>query len=363
MALTEKEIIEKLKQVAETFEPQLKSPDPYGNGLSSNRVDEVDRELGDMYQNCFVNRTVNDAKLSQFLQYINKIDDEKSRYVLYCGIMRHIYYHLRIRKSSSLVIPYLYTYAATTRYSTFYDKLICINSLYDPRIMESALAMLRKRIEIMFTKSVKGLLDIGELRSIVRDADILKEIVTIPENGKVDEVTELYNKDGYKEKIEKEFNKEAILAKFNNEYPQTRGLPEWMVQGVIPGTEKDINYEEQSEQVETPKQPEPIQSTLIELQQEEQIADLKKRLNEQSKQYEKTSQEQARGLQEKEAELKKMKSKVEQFSDASDYLQQKLDEQIQKTDEAEQKANKLQEELNKIMNMGMFEFMKYKKAK
>ena len=73
MALTDKEIIEKLKKVAELYEPKLLKPmDEFYNSLSEYDIKQVDYELGKMYEDC-LDGVIDEGNLSRFLQYINKM--------------------------------------------------------------------------------------------------------------------------------------------------------------------------------------------------------------------------------------------------------------------------------------------------
>lgn len=303
MAETEKDLIEQLKKAAQEDKPMLKA-DGKVDYFSGYKLDGHLRELYRGWHDPYSKGDIEEDSLLELMNLISKIDDDYLRYVIYAGMMHDVFqsdfygpvrgYLLKSVLKSDLALS-LFKHAATSKYSTLYDKWICMHFIHEPRIMDSALAMLRKEIPSVFAKGEFP--DMKKLDYILSQAKKLKEIAGFGKKDdkmtaieEIKEIEALYQKDGYIEKIDKEFNRETIL----NSHIHSHNLPEYMIQDVIPGTEQDINYDE-SEKVskETPKEPEPAQATIVELEQEnkidelmKQIADLKKQLGESAERQE-----------------------------------------------------------------------------
>ena len=362
MAESEKDLIEQLKKAAQKYEPILKEKGSalyaFNSGMQGHLEELYNRWFVPALDGCF-----DENKLSTLMNLISKMDDDHLKYVLYCGMMRQVFNSFKsyssIKKTimneihKSTLAKSLFKHAATSKYSTVADKWIYMNFMYEPRIMDSALAMLRKEIPSVFVKGEFP--DAKKLNSILKDAEGLKQIAGFgKQTDKMTEIEALYQKDGYIEKIDKEFNQETIL----NSHIHSHNLPEYMIQGVVPGTEQDINYDE-SEKVskETPKEPEPAQATIVELEQENKIDELEKSLLEKNRQLKK-SDTQIEQLQDDISDLKTQKKEdnatINDLKQQNRTLNMRLGQERVQRLTAEQKLAKLEMEIAKTQADKLF---------
>lgn len=365
MAESEKDLIEQLKKAARDYEPRLKRGwGEYGNYYTGYGLEGHLEKLYDEWYDKSYSTGFKEDRLSELMNLISKIDDDYLRYVLYTGMMRRVFFNeihtggsmrggLLDSVLNSTLFVSLCKHAATSKYSTFDDKYICMHFIHEPRIMDSALAMLRKEIPSVFAKGEFP--DVKKLDYILSEAKSLKQIAGFGKQAdKMTEIEALYQKDGYIEKIDKEFNRETIL----NSHIHSHNLPEYMIQDVIPGTEQDINYDE-SEKVstETPKEPEPAQATIVELEQENKIGELEKNLSEKNRQLKK-SDAQIEQLQDDISDLKTQKKEdnatINDLKQQNRTLNMRLGQERVQRLTAEQKLAKLEMEIAKTQADKLF---------
>ena len=344
-----------------------KSLSKYENATASDKYDDLEIQAG-RYLYDLMHAVVDDGhhsqeSVSEFANLIERVNDPKIKQAL----LRIATYEFGGAAYTNLseLEKKLLTNLAVGPQSTIHDKIYTMQSLYDTRIMESALTQMRKDLQSAFDGKYP---DMEKINAVKNSA---KELLNVDNS---------YAKAGYDTKIKEEFlDEKAIFAKYDR-HNDKLGQPEYMLQDVIPGTEKDIKYDfsdvekldlqysdlskkdikhdfsgaekldlqySDLNKAETQKQSEPQQATIIEMQQEQQIADLKKQIADMQKQMDDLRKEND-NLQRKNQESI---TKVEKFQHVSEELQQELN--------AKNKENKeLQTEKDQLNNMGKGELFK-----
>lgn len=315
----------------------------YTDAKTSDRYDDLEIQTGrylyDLMQAVVDNGHDSQESVSEFANLIERVNDPKTKHAL-LRIATKDFSDGFWAKLSELEKKLL-TSRATGPYATLEDKLSVTRSLYDPKIVKSVLVLLDKEMNDAFAGKYPDTSKIDQVKKLASD---LRDACN-------DSYRYSPEKDSYLNEIKgeiKEFlDEKAIYAKYDR-HNDKLGQPEYIVQDVIPGTEKYINYDDgRPEQPEPQKQPEPQQATIVELQQEQQIADLKKQIADMQKQMDDLRKEND-NLQRKNQESI---TKVEKFQHVSEELQQELN--------AKNKENKeLQTEKDQLNNMGKGELFK-----
>lgn len=307
----------------------------YHNVVAKSDVERQAVEyLNTLRSNVFNEGHQSPQSVSEFMGLIEQLNDEQMKHAL----LRVATYDFDSGEERlSELEKKLLINRAVGPYSTFDDKVACIRCLYDTNIMESALNIIRKQLQDAFNGKYP---DISKIASAQDKAKKLLNACAY---------TKEFIKTGYVEKIKEEFlDEKAIYAKYDR-HNDKLDQPEYMIQDVIPGTEKDIIYDDGRPEQPAP-QPEPQQVTIIDLQQEQQkqkIADLQKQIADMQKQINALRKEND-DLLHKNQEIA---TKFERFQQVSEELQQELN--------AKNKENKeLKTEKDQLSNMGKGELFK-----
>ena len=267
----------------EVYEDAYKLNSEIGSKLYKyNATTDLDKQAADylytLRSNVFDDGHHSLESVSEFMGLMEKMTDPKIKHAL----LRIAAYDFGNGADGRPVSEFgakLLVNLAVGPYSTIDDKISCIRSVYDPKVMESALTLMRKDLQSAFNGKYPDINKINFVRS--KAADLLDACEDQFHFYYADD----YAKAGYHTKIKEEFlDEKAIYAKYDR-HNDRLGQPEYMIQDVIPGTEKDIKYDDgHPEQQEPQKQPESPQVSIIEVQQQQQIEDLNKQIQDMQKQ-------------------------------------------------------------------------------
>jgi len=255
-----------------------------------------------------------EESVSEFMDIVNELNDPKMQFPLLKIAVES--FDDGQKKYLKEWEEKLLTELGHSPYASFTDKVSVMQSLFDDDIMESILADIRENARKAFAEPNEYKRE-QQLKWAVKDlARSLRDNV-LSNNRFAKQYSALHAED-----IKELMNYDSLYEKYGKNNDKISEQSE-IVQEVIPGTEKYAETSHvNSEQPEPQKQPEPQQATIIELQQEQEIANLKKQIAELTKQNKELAQKN-QNLEEINA---KNIDKVKQFQQVSEGLQHDLEQ-------------------------------------